>query len=193
MRIAALPFFAALCVSGAFAQPTSPIDTNAVVANIGQYMMLVDRLPVMASYARMTADGQAEPLEPGAAMPPGCIEFIELIGDSTRRVVGAVIFKAQQAHEVKETTFHYFDRRYNTVCVRHELKWLDNHCAFSYAVRNDFHYYHPPRNVLQEYTTLTDVEGSNLAPLSCVFPTIQRDMEMYNHFDMFLLMERVKM
>jgi hypothetical protein len=189
-----IPFLlGVLCAVEGFSQAAPAPDTSAIVANIGQYMMLVDRLPVMASYARMTASGQAEPLEPGAAMPPGCVEFIELIGDSARKVVGAVVYKAQQAHEVKEATFHYFDRRYNTVCVRHELKWLDNHCSFSYAVRNDFHYFHPPRTVLQEYTTLTDTEGNNLSPETCVFPDVKRQMEMYNHLDMFLLMERVKM
>ncbi len=193
MRHAFLALLAFSLGPAALAQQADPVDTNAIVARIGQYMMRVDRSPIMASYARMTADGSAEPLEPGAAMPPGCVEFIELIGDSARKVIGAVVYKAEQMREVKEATYHYFDKGYNTVCVRHELKWLDNRCTYSYAVRNDFHYFHPPRNVLLEYTTLTDVEGQSLAPLSCSFPPTTRAMEMYNHLDMFLLMERVKM
>lgn len=181
-----------ICSSRAAAQGTGPIDTAAVVANIDQYMMLVDRSPIMASYARMTPDGQAEPVERGSAMPPGCVEFIELMVDSLHRVTGAVTYKAERVHGVKEATYHYFDAQHNTVAVRHELKWLDNHCTFSYAVRNDFHYYFPPRSILLEYTTLTDVEGNNLEPTKCVFPETTREMETYNHVDMFLLMERVK-
>ena len=110
-----------------------------------------------------------------------------------RRVVGAISYKAQQLHEVKEATFQYFDPQHNTVAVRHELKWLNNHCTFSYAVRNDFQYFDPPRQTLLEYTTLTDVEGNNLAPLSCTFPDLKRSREVYYHVDMFLLMERVRM
>lgn len=174
------------------AQNAAPVDTGAVIANIDQYMMLVDRSPVFASYARMTVDGAAEPLPSGSAMPPGCLEFIELIVDSTHRVVGAVSYKAQKAHEVKEATFHYFDSNHNTVSVRHELKWLDNHCTFSYAVRNDFQYFYPPRKTILEYTTLTDVEGNNLEPTKCVFPNIARTLDVYPHLDMFLVMERVR-
>jgi len=103
-----------------------------------------------------------------------------------------VTCKAQRAQGVKEATFHYFDAQHNTVAVRHELKWLNNHCTFNYAVRNDFHYFFPPRRILLEYTTLTDVEGNNLEPTTCVFPEITLEMEMYNNVDMFLLMERVK-
>lgn len=174
-------------------QGTAPVDTGAIIANIDQYMMLVDRLPVMAAYARMSADGQAEPLEAKAQMPPGCLEFIQLLGDSTRKVMGAVIFKAPPAHEVKEASYFYFDRRYNTVSIRHELKWLDNHCTFSYAVQNDFEYFFPPRNPILQYTTLTDVEGTDLTPWKCAFPPIERSREVYYHLDMLLLMERVKM
>lgn len=182
-----------VCSAHAAGQATTPIDTGAIVAKTDQYMMLVDRSPVMASYARMTADGPAETVPAGSLMPPGCVEFIELIGDSMRRVVGAVSYKAQRLHEVKEATFHYFDPQHNTMAVRHELKWLDNHCTFSYAVRNDFQYFYPPRNTLLEYTTLTDVEGGNLAPLSCTFPDLERSREVYYHVDMFLLMERIRM
>ena len=175
------------------AQGTTPIDTGSVVANIDQYMMLVDRSPVMASYARMSLDGQAEPVERGSAMPPGCVEFVELLVDSMHRVTGAVSYKAERMNNVMEATYHYFDAQHNTVAVRHELKWLDNSCTFSYAVRNDFQYFFPPRNILIEYTTLTDVEGTNLEPATCVFPEITREMEAYNNVDMFLLMERVRM
>ncbi len=174
------------------AQGTTPIDTVSVVANIDQYMMLVDRSPVMASYARMAPDGFAEPVERGSAMPPGCAEFIELLVDSMHRVTGAVTYKAERMRGVKEATYHYFDAQHNTVAVRHELKWLDNSCTFSYAVRNDFRYFFPPRNILLEYTTLTDVEGTNLEPATCVFPDVEREMEAYNNVDMFLLMERVR-
>lgn len=174
------------------AQSAVTVDTGAVVTNIDQYMMLVDRSPVFASYARMTAEGAAEPLPAGSAMPPGCQEFIELIVDSMHRVVGAVSYKAQKVHEVKEATFHYFDSNHNTVSVRHELKWLDNHCTFSYAVRNDFQYFYPPRKTILEYTTLTDVEGNNLEPTKCVFPDIPRTLDVYPHLDMFLVMERVR-
>ncbi len=156
-------------------------------------MMRVDRSPVVAAYARMSPGGDAEPQPADSAMPPGCLEFIQLIVDSTHKVIGAITHKADQAHEVKETTYHYFDHRYNTVCVRHELKWLDNRCAFSYAIRNDFHYYFPPRSILLEYTTFTDAEGTNLNPDNCVFPSITREMEMYPHLDMLLLLERIKM
>ena len=40
---------------------------------------------------------------------------------------------------------------------------------------------------------LTDVEGSNLEPTKCLFPDIKREMEVYNHVDAFLLMERIRM
>ena len=193
MRQLLLPLLLLLCCPKAAGQGTAPIDTAAIVANIDQYMMLVDRSPVMSSYARMTADGPAEPVPAGSPMPPGCLEFIELIVDSMHRVVGAASYKTQRLHEVKEVTFHYFDSQHNTVSVRHELKWLDNRCTFSYAVRNDFQYFYPPRKAILEYTTLTDVEGNNLAPLSCAFPDIKRSMEVYPHLDMFLLMERLKM
>lgn len=186
-----LPFL--LCAVRLSAQGTTPIDTGRIIADIDQYMMIVDRSPVMASYARMEADGMAEPVPRGSAMPPGCVEFIELLVDSARHVTGAVTYKAERTRGVKEATYHYFDERHNTVAVRHELKWLDNRCTFSYAVRNDFHYFHPPRNMLLEYTTLTDVEGTNLEPTNCEFPEIHREMEMYNHVDMFLLMERIRM
>lgn len=175
------------------AQGTTPIDTGSVVANTDQYMMLVDRSPVMASYARMTVGGSAERVERGSAMPPGCVEFIELIVDSMHRVTGAVSYKAERIPGVKEATFHYFDAQHNTVAVRHELKFLDNHCTFSYAVRNDFQYFFPPRNILFEYTTLTDVEGNNLEPALCTFPDLKRELDVYNHVDAFLLMERLRM
>ena len=177
----------------AASQGAPPIDTGAVVANIDQYMMLVDRSPIMASYARMTPDGQAEPVARGSAMPPGCVEFIELMVDSMQRVTGAVIYKPERPPGLKEATYYYFDAQHNTVSIRYELKWLDNHCTFSYAVRNDFQYFFPPRNTLLEYTTLTDVEGTNLEPTKCTFPELKRELEIYNHVDAFLLMERVRM
>jgi len=173
-------------------QGATPIDTAAVTANTDQYMMLVDRSPVKASYARMVDGGFAEPVPPGSAMPTGCVEFIELIIDSMQRITGAVNYTAERVNGVKETTFHYFDSRHNTVSVRHELKWFDNHCTFSYAVRNDFQYFFPPRNPLLEYTTLTDVEGNNLEPTKCTFPDIKRVPEVYYHVDMYLLMERIR-
>lgn len=188
-----LPSLLLLWSIGLSGQGATSIDTGLVVANIDQYMMLVDRSPVMASYARMTPGGSAEPVERGSAMPPGCVEFIELLVDSLHRVTGAVTYKAERVNGVKEATYHYFDAQHNTVAVRHELKWLNNHCTFSYAVRNDFHYFFPPRNLLLEYTTLTDVEGTNLDPATCTFPEIQRELEAYNHVDAFLLMERVRM
>lgn len=176
----------------AASQGALPIDTGAVVANIDQYMMLVDRSPIMASYVRMTPDGQAEPVERGSAMPPGCVEFIELMVDSMHRVTGAVIYKPERLPGVKEAIYHYFDAQHNTVSVRYELKWLNNHCTFNYAVRNDFQYFFPPRNTFLEYTTLTDVEGTNLEPTKCTFPELKRELGVYNHVDAFLLMERVR-
>lgn len=177
----------------AASQGAQPIDTGAVVANIDQYMMLVDRSPIMASYARISPEGPAEPVERGSAIPPGCVEFIELMVDSLHRVTGAVNYKAERVRGVKEATYHYFDAQHNTVSVRHEMKWLDNHCTFSHAVRNDFQYFFPPRSTLLEYTTLTDVEGTNLEPTKCTFPELKRELEVYNHVDAFLLMERVRM
>ena len=55
----------------ALGQSPAPIDTGAIVARTDQYMMLVDRSPIMASYARMTADGPAELVPAGSRMPPG--------------------------------------------------------------------------------------------------------------------------
>lgn len=182
--------FAPLMMLG---QSSVPIDTAAVVAHISQYMMLVDRSPIMASYVRMTPDGPAEPAPRGSAMPPGCAEFIELLVDSAHHVTGAVNYKPDPITGVKETTYHYFDATHNTVAVRHELKWVNNHCAFSYAVRNDIQYFYPPRNTILEYSTLTDVEGNNLDPARCSFPDIKRVLEVYPHLDMYLLMERVRM
>jgi hypothetical protein len=193
MRSSPLFLLLSICAGVARGQGAVPIDTGAVVANIDQYMMLVDRSPIMASYARMTPDGPAEPVERGSAMPPGCVEFIELMVDSMHRVTGAVSYKPERVHGVKEATYHYFDAQHNTVAVRHELKWLNNHCTFSYAVRNDFQYFFPPRSTILEYTTLTDVEGNNLEPTTCVFPDIKRVPEVYYHVDAFLLMERVRM
>lgn len=96
----------------------------ALPANTDQYMMLVDRSPVKASYARMV-DGTRSPLPPGIEGDVHRLRGIhlELMIDSMQRVAGAVDHAAERVNGVKETTFSLFDSRTTTpVSVRHELK-----------------------------------------------------------------------